>query len=256
MRKDNNKREKSPRQWFYRWWVIGTIVVFVVIVVVVSPWAIRSILFDGKTPSEILSIQNKGFDADELIMSEPKSVEIDNTPSLGDETAEVVIVEFLDFTNPQSREVSQTIRDVVSEYGSLVKLVHRDFPDPNNELSIKLAEAAHCADEQGYFWLVRDRIFVNQNIKTDEQIKEFIKTIGLDLGVFTECYNSRSYREIVLNDYQNGLEIGVSETPTFFFNGRMVEGLMKHDDFYEVLELFLPGVYPEYPADEVDYSFQ
>ena len=47
--------------------------------------------------------------------------------------------------------------------------------------------------------------------------------LGLDTELLERCWKSHIKRDIVLADYQEGRDLGVSGTPSFFVNGERVE---------------------------------
>ena len=87
-------------------------------------------------------------------------------PSKGPDSAPVTIVEFSDFQCPFCGKAKSTVDDVVKGYGDKVKLVFRHFPLSFHENAPKAAEAAACAQDQGKFWEMHDKLFANQqNLK-------------------------------------------------------------------------------------------
>ena len=61
----------------------------------------------------------------------------------------------------------------------------------------------------------------------------------LDQQMFDDCLNSARYRSEVSEDYAAGLAAGVYGTPTFFLNGRKVEGSIPEDMFELIIMAFL-----------------
>ncbi|HEX7200696.1 MAG TPA: thioredoxin domain-containing protein, partial [Dongiaceae bacterium] len=77
-------------------------------------------------------------------LMEPMRVEVASTgfPAKGPATAPVTIVEFSDFQCPFCSRITPTLEQVVSKYGSKVRLVFRQFPLPMHSNAAKAAEAA------------------------------------------------------------------------------------------------------------------
>lgn len=151
-------------------------------------------------------------------------------PSLGSENATLTIVEFADFGCPYSRQVSFLMRSLAYEYGDQIRYVYRDFPlvdlHPDAPLA---AEAGECADDQGKFWELHDKMYQNQSDLSEESLVRYAREIDLDMGRFLSCLSSRAYAAEVQEDYEAGLAAGVIGTPTFFFNGIKVDGAIPAD---------------------------
>ena len=97
----------------------------------------------------------------------PIRISIDNDPIIGNPDAEITIIEFSDFQCPFcARFHTQTLPYILEEYieQGKVKLVFRDFPiesiHPN---ALPASVAAECANEQGKFREMHDKLFENQN---------------------------------------------------------------------------------------------
>jgi protein-disulfide isomerase len=48
--------------------------------------------------------------------------------------------------------------------------------------------------------------------------------VGLDLPAFEQCLSSATYQTTVQQDVDAGTHAGVTGTPAFFINGRLVSG--------------------------------
>src|SRR5712671_5715359 len=80
-------------------------------------------------------------------------------PSRGSASAPVTIVEFSDFECPFCGHAVETLQQVQKKYGDNVRIVFRDYPLFSHRTAKRAAEAAHCAEEQGKFWEMHDRLF-------------------------------------------------------------------------------------------------
>ena len=111
------------------------------------------------------------------------------------------------------------------------------------EESIRAAEAAECADEQGALWEYMDTLFANQHGENqgafgDRYLKAFADGLRLDTLKFNACLDTRRYRDAVLKETQEGRARGVQFTPTFFINGEKIEGLPR-EGFQQKIEAAL-----------------
>jgi protein-disulfide isomerase len=91
----------------------------------------------------------------------------------------------------------------------------------------ELALAADCAHQQQRFWEFRDAVFSADGIVTPEDIQHLATSAGLDLQRFNDCLHSEGAITSVGADIQLGNNIGVTVTPTLYFNGRPIVGALK-----------------------------
>ena len=93
----------------------------------------------------------------------------------------------------------------------------RDFPlesiHPN---AFKAAEASYCADEQGKYWEMHDRLFANQQTLGVKDLPNHAKELGLDEAKFQQCLESGKYAARIRKDLTDGQKLGITGTPGFF----------------------------------------
>ena len=165
---------------------------------------------------------------------------VDDDPSLGDKNAKLTIVEFSDFQCPFcGRFRTQTFDQIKKEYidTGKVKFVFRDFPLSSiHPYAQKASEASECADEQGKFWPMHDKLF-NEGVQGGvESFKKYAKDLGLDTGKFNKCLDSGEMAGEIRKDLADGGRYGVSGTPGFFINGVKVVGAQPFQVFEQVIE--------------------
>ncbi len=165
------------------------------------------------------------------------NVSIDDDPSKGNKNAKVVMIEFSDYACPHCAKFElQILPTIMKEYGNEVLFVFRDFPLHGN--SLKAAEAADCAGEQGKFWEYHELLFERQNewYSNLSMLETYASELGLDMTKFKECLNSEKYKEEVLKDREDGIKAGVTGTPTIFINGIVIEGAQPYEAFKQVID--------------------
>ena len=164
-------------------------------------------------------------------------VTVDGAPFKGPAKAPVTIVEFSDFHCPFCRRVLPTLAQLESRYGEKIKLVFRDFPIENlHPGATKAHEAARCANEQGKFWAYHDKLFASPPKSSPEIFTGLAKELGLDISGFENCFDSRKYQAAVKKDLEEGNRLGVTGTPAFFINGRLVSGAQPLEAFARVID--------------------
>jgi protein-disulfide isomerase len=162
-------------------------------------------------------------------------------PSLGDASATVTIVEFLDYGCPYCRAAFEPVRESVLRHEGKVRLVIRDFPlEDIHPGATKAAVAARCAQEQGKFWAYHDKLFLrDQRSFTDEDLVDIATESGLDLSAFNSCRASSRAKALVDRDLTTGLQVGVAGTPTFFFNRVRIKGAPSAEALEFIIQRFL-----------------
>lgn len=165
-------------------------------------------------------------------------VSADDDPAIGPQDAPVLIVEFSDFQcSFCARFATETLGQILDTYGDQVRLVFRDFPLTSiHSQAQKAAEASQCAYEQGKYWEYHDSLFQNQQALDVDSLKGYAQELGLDTGAFNECLDFGKYTSEVQNDLAQGQSYGVTGTPTFFINGRLLRGAKPLSAFEAMIE--------------------
>jgi protein-disulfide isomerase len=162
----------------------------------------------------------------------------DDDPVLGDANAPVTIIEFSDYECPFcTRFWSQTLPQIKTNYidTGQVKLVYRDFPLGFHANAQKAAEAAECAEDQGKYWEMHDKLFETGALDVSS-LKQHAADLGLDSSQFDSCLDTGKYTSEVQKDIQDGAAAGVSGTPSFFINGVKVVGAQPYAAFQQIID--------------------
>lgn len=144
---------------------------------------------------------------------------------LGSESAAVIVEEFADFQCPTCATVHPKVKEVISQYGSKIKFVFRNFPLTQiHQHAYDAAVAAEAAGLQGKFWQMQDMIYKNQATWSAQPnarslFKEYATTIGLDVAKFEEDSLKLVAKSRVDADMQRGRALNISSTPTILING-------------------------------------
>ncbi|MEW5739059.1 MAG: thioredoxin domain-containing protein [Myxococcota bacterium] len=172
----------------------------------------------------------------QLLLEEPRVVVEAKGPSRGPADAKVTIVEFSDFECPFCSKAEDSVSKVMEQYAGKVKLVFRHYPLPFHSHAAKAAEASACADEQGKFWEMHKVLFANQQKLGVDDLKAHAATVGLDAAKFAACLDGGGKKSIVDADQKAGTEAGVTGTPAFFINGKLLSGALPVAEFQKIID--------------------
>jgi protein-disulfide isomerase/uncharacterized membrane protein len=173
-----------------------------------------------------------------VIASAPVAIEeSDLFPSIGPKDAPVTIVEFSDFQCPYCRIGAMTMNSVLNRYPGKVRLVFRNFPlDPScnpmvqhamHPVACIAARTTVCANKQGKFKEVYENIFEHQaNLATQGagSPTELAKESGANPEQLSSCVAAPETAAAISRDIEEAKRLGIQSTPTFFVNGKKVEG--------------------------------
>ena len=164
-----------------------------------------------------------------------------SAPALGPASAPVTMVEFSDYQCPYCRRAQGTVEELVAKYKDKLRLVHRDFPLEGHPRALPAARAARCAGEQGRFWDYHRGLLTVLGDFSEQDFKGRAATLGLDGSKFEACLQSPRHDEEIRASIEDGTRIGVTGTPAFFINGRMLFGARPIQQFEEVIDAELRG---------------
>jgi protein-disulfide isomerase len=157
-------------------------------------------------------------------------------PFKGSEKAPVTIVKFEDFQCPFCKQVQPTFNELLSRYDGKIKLVHKDLPlESIHPQARQAAEAARCAYEQGKFWEYHDKLYANSPKASANDLKSYAKEIDLNVDSFDRCFASGKYKAVVQQDLNEGVQLGLTGTPTIFINGREISGNQPLETFEAII---------------------
>jgi protein-disulfide isomerase len=176
-----------------------------------------------------LSSQNKTLVA-------PKLDELRSGSYVGNLDAKVVIIEFGCYSCHYTKLVEPTVKKIIEKYDGQILYVYKDFPLSTTHINaIRASEAAQCALDQNKYWEYRAYLFANQDNQFIENLIDYASELNLDVDKFTNCLNTKKYQSIVEQNYNEGLDSGITVTPTFFINNKIVVGAKEYTEFKNVI---------------------
>ncbi len=175
-----------------------------------------------------------------------------NKNVVGDPNAPVTIIEYSDFQCPFcGRFTHETEPLLLKNYIATgkVRLIYRTFGNWIGPESLRAAEAAYCAGDQGKFWEFHDILFYNQHGENEgafsrSRIETMAQMLGLDMTPFRQCLDSHKYQQQAMQDLKDGQAAGVKGTPSFVViapdgSQQFIEGAQPYARFQQVIEAAL-----------------
>jgi len=171
----------------------------------------------------------------------PSALKISGRPAKGATNPQITIVEFSDFECPFCSRTQPTLKQLMQDYPNKIKLVFKHFPLPFHANAQKAAEAAECANAQGKFWEMHDKLFENQQALAVTDLKKYAADLKLDTAKFNKCLDDGEKASVVKADAATGESVGVGGTPSFFVNGEMLVGAQPVANFKAIIDKLLAG---------------
>lgn len=150
---------------------------------------------------------------------------------IGNNSANVVLVEYGDYQCPYCAQYYPTVKSAVAEFKDQIKFQFRNFPltnsHPNAFAASRAAEAAALQDK---FWEMHDALYQPSNNQAWSQasnpntyFEQYAKEIGLNLAQYKKDFASSQVNDIINADMAEGTRLGITGTPSFFLNGKKIE---------------------------------
>ena len=169
----------------------------------------------------------------------------DDSRILGEDgSTSVTVVEFLDFECEACRAAYPIVEQLRDEYAGEVTFVARYFPLPGHFNAERAARAVESAARQDEFEAMYQMLYETQEswgearVPHDELFRRFAEEIGLDMEQYDVDYASEGVAERVQSDVDDGLELGVQGTPTFFVDGEPLQA-RSYEDFTSAIDAAL-----------------
>ena len=83
---------------------------------------------------------------------------------------------------------------------------------------------------------MNNKLFTSQSAIKLEDLRKDAEELKLNAGKFNECLDSGKYADKVQKSQRYGESVGVSGTPAFFINGRMISGARPFDSFKGIID--------------------
>lgn len=156
-------------------------------------------------------------DGEEIL--EPKDIFV------GKKDAPVILMEFGEYESEDCAKANEIVKQILKDYEGSVKFNFRHFPQTRiHQRSLKAAESAIAAAQEGRFWEMHNVLFQNRRNLGTTSLKLHSKDAGVKNKNFLEDLVNGTYGWQVQDDLKEGLDRGVKDVPSFFVNDVLVKG--------------------------------
>lgn len=188
--------------------------------------------YKGGKQKEIDTIKNTVADKSLLIREDSQMI--------GPSNAKVTLVEFADFECEACAAAHPILQKILKEYDGKIQFVFRNFPNHFN--SMLAAKSAEAAGQEGKYWKMHDKLLENQlewgekQVPVTEAFVKYAKEIGINTPTFTDLISGNTFEGKINRDKKDAISLGVRATPTFFLNGKKLEGIPPYEDFKKMID--------------------
>lgn len=159
-----------------------------------------------------------------------------NDPLLATGSAKITLVEYSDFQCPACKAYFPLVKQLEKDFKGQLLLVYRFFPlIQTHKNALISSQATYAASLQNKFWEMHDLLFENQdswtNIDPKETFINYARDLKLDVEKFKKDLDTDTTKQFVTDSLNKGTEIGISYTPSFFLNGRLIQNPPSYDAF-------------------------
>jgi protein-disulfide isomerase len=165
----------------------------------------------------------------------------------GSPTAPVEITEFADYQCPFCQTFATLQMPAIQERliaTGRLRWRYRDFPLQQHAYARLAAHSAACGDEQGKYWEQHNRIYEGQQDwatgNAGSLFRNYAKAVGLDLGRYDACMKAGKYAGRIQASYNEGVQLGVSSTPTLLVGNRLYRGRIDSDAITKLVDSLAP----------------
>src|SRR6478672_4385527 len=143
---------------------------------------------------------------------------------VGEPKAPVTLMMFGDYESEASAKANEIVKEVLAAFPQEVKFIFRHFPLVKvHQKAHKAAEASLAAAQEGKFWEMHNELFANRRSLGTISLKGHAREAGVKSKKFLEELINGYYGIYIQDDLKEGIQLGVTDIPAFFLNGKRFE---------------------------------
>ncbi|MCX6784528.1 MAG: thioredoxin domain-containing protein [Candidatus Komeilibacteria bacterium] len=129
---------------------------------------------------------------------------------------------FGDFTCSACKAQWQLLRAKQQAQPKSLTIIWKDTIDLSNSESLAAAVAARCSGKD--FGRAADELFKQNDQLSAARYQQIAKDLGLNQASFVDCQKNPSPTSLIQEDVQEAIALGLSQSPTVYFNNRWYVG--------------------------------
>jgi len=197
------------------------------------------------------------FNTTGSVIENSASLQIGNSPVLGNQSAPLTIYIFTDFSCPYCAAAvgenqlaisylkqsdsnwEAPIPNIIKDYVETrkAKIVFKYYPGHGAGKAAQIVALALFDQNPEWFWKFHDLTFANQNDAGDlVKMKALAASLGANMQKLETDINSGIYEERLQNDIDMAKANGIQGTPSFIINGQTLIGAQSYSKFKKVID--------------------
>ena len=186
----------------------------VIAVILITVFSVAAMMYDRQKTEQI----------NESMKQYQSLLERDHSPTTGNKSAKVTIVEFFDPACETCKVFHPYIKEMMEKFSGKIKLVMRYSPfHPGSDVVVALLEASKL---QNKYWETLDAVYKTQSLWTANHVAYpdklwfLLGDVDLNFKQLEKDMNSDTVRKNIQLDISDGEQLQVTKTPGFFVNGK------------------------------------
>lgn len=169
-------------------------------------------------------LSNNATDSSKTISDRTKLVQPYNH-TISSDAKNITLVEFADFQCPACAAAYPIVKQVLEQYKGKITFVYRHYPLPQHKNAILASKTAEAAGKQDKFWQMYDLLYQRQeewseSSNADATMERLARELQLNMDRFSQDLSNSVLSDQIQQDKDDGIELGVNSTPSFFLNNR------------------------------------
>ena len=159
-----------------------------------------------------------------------------NSPSLGNLTGDITVVEFFDYNCGYCKRVYPAVIDLLKSDGK-IRYIFKEFPilGPDSEASSKLAIATlqHYGNDE--YYRLHDVLMTFQGPVNEQTMPTIAKQAGFDFAPLADLIESDAVADHISRMHTLGQTLQITGTPSFVIEDTMLRGYLPLADMQTIV---------------------
>ncbi|WP_146658000.1 DsbA family protein [Enhygromyxa salina] len=165
------------------------------------------------------------------------ATQLSGLPERGANKPKIQILMCGDFDCPFCQRSTATLQQLLQDHKGDLAVYFRHHPLAFHTTARAAHRAAVAAENQGQFWPMFDALYANQKQRSDAELEDMAKQLGLDIKRFRRDIADPKTDERI--DEQAAFceqDLDAKGTPTFFINGLVLTGAQPIAAFEQIIQ--------------------